>query len=821
MAISLVGAGSAAQGNNASPTPALPSGYGAGDFLLCAGVFRTTAGTMATPAGWTQIFNAQTSGGIPLRLAAWYKIAASGAETNPLVAVSGGVSGNTVIADTYAIRGVDNANPISVTGTLTGNSDAQNIGPIAGISPAANDLVIVIGARADDWTSVATITGDGLTWGNLFQAASTLGSDAGLCAFAALDAAATAITAKTIVVTGGTPNFPGTGIIFSLKADSVTRVQPQVISLRTVIGTSSPSAAAVAPTVWTRSGNRMPLGANWASSAPDDWGSDAVALLGSGLWTRTTYFPSDTGVWAFTKDPSFALANGQLVEMTVTNVVGNISLNEHNSAYPSDPASYLTNLAAGIATAQPSLVNIENETTLTKYWTDSSGNLTALIDLAHTVTFPLGIPLATDGLISGSVVNVVVRLMRDGYTAANGTVVAGDGGTSTTGTPSGDFWNAAKSTGQQYNHTQAGDSQSDRGMEWLNAAIASKAEYLNVHCYWNDSAAVATMIRVLQQYSGKPVCCNESTTISTDPLHDPSDTEFFQKMDEIVNAQCLCWIASGTFDETQNEPMFNHYDGSPPSLSTGGTSWKSYIDSRLVGTTGDFLRTGTVIGTPAIKIAATPTPAAIQTTTVIGLSQPSTQVQPAGGYIAMTTRMDQPTVTGAAKATPAVISTTTVMGAPTMGAGISLATPDAVATTTVMDTPTIKVGAVVTPATIMTTTSMPGIAHISSPFGYNGTSTISSAHTVTSADDGFLFLVNASAGGFSQALPDVTTLAAGFRLTFKKMDTGSGIVTIDPSGEQKVDGVTTITLKKLYDSVSLQTDGVAWYVTGRVGEVLT
>ena len=815
MAFTFIGAGGAAQANNASVTPALPTGYGTGDLIVVFGIFRTTTGTFATPSGYTLIKNEQAAGGIAVRLAAFYKVATSGAETAPTLTVSGGNTNHTVIGRCAVWRGEDSASPIDlVASALSTNNDAQDVGPITGLTPGTGDLCLVVFGKADDWTSVATISGDGLTWSNVFQSTSTLGSDAGIAVMAAVDSGGTAVTAKTLAVTGGSPNFPGAGFMFTVNVSSVTRAQPQVISVTTTIGASGPSASASAPTVW-RPPTGVVLGANWASTAPDDWGSDAVALLGSGLWTRTTYFPSDTGVWAFTKDPSFALANGQRVNMTVTNVVGNISLNEHNSAYPSDPASYLTNLAAGITTAQPSLVNIENETTLTKYWTDSSANLTQLIDLAHTVTYPLGIPLATDGLISGSVVNVVVRLMRDGYTAANGTVVAGDGGTSTTGA-SGDFWQAARSTGQQYSHTQAGDAQSDRGMEWLNAAIASKAEYLNVHCYWNDGPATATMIRVLGQYSGKPVCCNESTTISLDVLHNQTDAMLFNKLDAIQSSGALCWIASGTFSETENEPMFNHYDGSPPSLAAGGTSWKSYIDARA--TYGNWLKSSASVNTPTIKVTATPTPAAISATTTINLSLPTTTVLPAGGYINAVVTLPAPTVTGRAVATPSAISATTTIGAVGSPGGEVFATPDAIAATATLSTPTVVALQKATPDAITATVTMSSEEpFVSSPFGFNGTQSVSGSTTITSADDGFLIKVTVGDSHVTQTIPAANGFDGGFRVTFKKVDDTDGHLVIDFSGTETGDGEETVVLEHQYDSVSLVTDGVAWYKTAKIG----
>src|SRR5207253_6902037 len=74
-------------------------------------------------------------------------------------------------------------NPLADLGAISNNATAQNIGPITGFTPTNagnNGAVIVLGHRADDWTSVATLSGDGLTWVQIGAPSSTLGTDAGM-----------------------------------------------------------------------------------------------------------------------------------------------------------------------------------------------------------------------------------------------------------------------------------------------------------------------------------------------------------------------------------------------------------------------------------------------------------------------------------------------------------------------------------------------------------------------------------------------------------------------------------------------------------------
>src|SRR5439155_1474058 len=105
------------------------------------------------------------------------------------------------------------------------NATAQNIGPITGFTPTNagnNGAVIVLGHRADDWTSVATLSGDGLTWVQIGAPSSTLGTDAGMVwNHAIYSGAPPTITAKTFTVTGGATNTSA-GRMISIKPALIT-----------------------------------------------------------------------------------------------------------------------------------------------------------------------------------------------------------------------------------------------------------------------------------------------------------------------------------------------------------------------------------------------------------------------------------------------------------------------------------------------------------------------------------------------------------------------------------------------------------------------
>jgi hypothetical protein len=224
MAITFVGAGTAAFGNNADVTPTLHANTAAGDLIVVLTVLRgenATAGAMtlnAVGSGYTELFNFTHSTGSPRpRLAGHWKIAGAG-EADPLVDIAPLATGATVGAQCATFRGINTADPIDAIGGNDENASQQDIGPIIGFTPAANDgAIIVVGGKCDDWTSVDLLTGDGLTWVEIGEPDSILGQDEGLVWDHAIWVGAPpTITNKTFTVTGGAAN-KGLGTMFSLN----------------------------------------------------------------------------------------------------------------------------------------------------------------------------------------------------------------------------------------------------------------------------------------------------------------------------------------------------------------------------------------------------------------------------------------------------------------------------------------------------------------------------------------------------------------------------------------------------------------------------
>jgi hypothetical protein len=203
VAISYVGTGTPANSSNATLTPALPTGLAEDDLLVCLWSIRSNGSGINTPAGWTApVYYRNTAATTGPSIAVLTRTYTAGV-TAPTLSLTAAVSSATVIAAVSAYRGAD---PTVTAGAVysSGTGTTQNIGAIAGVPVPAGGVVIVAGAKADDWTSVATLSGDGLSWGECFDVPSTAGNDGGMVVDYALAPTAVTTAAKTFTVTGGT-----------------------------------------------------------------------------------------------------------------------------------------------------------------------------------------------------------------------------------------------------------------------------------------------------------------------------------------------------------------------------------------------------------------------------------------------------------------------------------------------------------------------------------------------------------------------------------------------------------------------------------------
>lgn len=229
-AASFVAAGTAAHADNASVTPALPAGVQQGDLLLVFAANRNTAAVISTPTGYTALM---ASGNVILL----GKIH-TGTESAPTITFTGTTAaGDTMSAQMAAFR-----NTQLVTSYVAGQSNgaAQNIAvPIA--SPVQpRQIILWLGWKQDDWTSVATLSGAT----EIGEPATVTGNDQGLVWDYQIQTNPAEVAATSFVVTGGTAQI-SKGFTIILNGD----VQTATVT-RAVNGVSKAQTANTAVSLW-------------------------------------------------------------------------------------------------------------------------------------------------------------------------------------------------------------------------------------------------------------------------------------------------------------------------------------------------------------------------------------------------------------------------------------------------------------------------------------------------------------------------------------------------------------------------------------------
>lgn len=195
-----VAAGTAAHASNASVTPTLPAGVQTGDLLLiwCA-IRNSGAGVPNAPTGYTRLPVFATTDNCQL-----FGKVHSGSESDPTVTFTGGVANATTSAQMAAFRNTPTTLPdladIVVYAVNQLNSSAQNIAyPDLPATKAAQGLLLWLGWKQDDWTSVATL--GGVT--EIGDTSSVLGDDQGIVWDYISVGASIDVAAGSFTVTGG------------------------------------------------------------------------------------------------------------------------------------------------------------------------------------------------------------------------------------------------------------------------------------------------------------------------------------------------------------------------------------------------------------------------------------------------------------------------------------------------------------------------------------------------------------------------------------------------------------------------------------------
>lgn len=185
-----IATGTGTNGSNTSRVPALPAGWAQGDLLLIYATARSTPDHRAVaPDGYLTLFQDRN-------VALFGKLAAA-VEVAPTVTFVGGVALSDTIAQMSAFRGV--APGVMASATQL-NASAQNIAYPA-LSVPQPALILYLGWRQDDWTSVAALAGAT----EVGSRSSTLGDDAAQVWDYTIQASQANIAAGQFVVTGGLP----------------------------------------------------------------------------------------------------------------------------------------------------------------------------------------------------------------------------------------------------------------------------------------------------------------------------------------------------------------------------------------------------------------------------------------------------------------------------------------------------------------------------------------------------------------------------------------------------------------------------------------
>lgn len=212
MTPSLIAVGTAAESaasvlNPTTLVPGLPAGRANNDVLLLLTSCRLNTPTVATPAGWTQLFqDSIVTGGSGVRLAIYTRLV-DGSETAPNVTWSGLAAGNACQAQIACVRGLQLLAGLPVV-NVTGAFTSGQIQPIAGgdtiITTSAGAFIISFGSHNDDvGTVTAPATADGVTWTLISAPFTTSGNDKKQAWAYGIKAAAGTINAVQFAAAGG------------------------------------------------------------------------------------------------------------------------------------------------------------------------------------------------------------------------------------------------------------------------------------------------------------------------------------------------------------------------------------------------------------------------------------------------------------------------------------------------------------------------------------------------------------------------------------------------------------------------------------------
>lgn len=208
-AITFVNAGTAAHAANASVTPTVPASSTTGDLLLIWAATRSSGqGVPNVPTGYQLLIDAANA-----RL--FGKIH-DGSEPNPIVSFTG--TGGATMSFSAQMATFRNAQLAYVDAAGALNASAQNVSVPDLTVTRDNSVVLALGWKQDDWTSVTSPSG----FTEIGEPSTTLGDDQGITWGRLIQTNALPVTSAVFTVTGGA-SAVSRGVAVSIPPTTATQ----------------------------------------------------------------------------------------------------------------------------------------------------------------------------------------------------------------------------------------------------------------------------------------------------------------------------------------------------------------------------------------------------------------------------------------------------------------------------------------------------------------------------------------------------------------------------------------------------------------------
>ena len=235
-AATFVAQGTSTHADNAAISPGMVAGVQEGDLnLIFAAIRNSGTGTVNDIPGYVTIFEFGN-----IKLAGRHHITG---DVSPTVTFTGGVAGATTSARMFSFRNLSmglgsGTKPVPAVATLL-NASAANIAyPALSVERDAC-VVLYMGWKQDDFTSIATIAGAN----EIIDSPTTTGDDQGIVVDYVIQTSAADIPAGSFTVTGGA-NAISRGVTLALRPLQTASVT------RATHGTASAATAQAAITGW-------------------------------------------------------------------------------------------------------------------------------------------------------------------------------------------------------------------------------------------------------------------------------------------------------------------------------------------------------------------------------------------------------------------------------------------------------------------------------------------------------------------------------------------------------------------------------------------